>query len=290
MNEEFENVVEEANENTEAQTVEQNEEGIELTDTTDVDEKETENKSTEENEEDSKPKGRFVTEEEINNIVERRVARKMSKLEREYESKYADYKDTEAVLNAGLQTSNIKEANKKMREYYKEQGINVPEPAVLPHYSEHDLKVLAEAEAKEIIEDGYDAMVNEANRLAQKGWNNMDNREKIIFSKLGDELTLENNRRELQKIGAKKDLLKDDDFINFKNKFNSNVPISEVYDLYKKNQPKPKVETPGSMKNTGTNNAVKDFYSYEEASKFTKEDYDKNPELFKAVEKSMLKW
>ena len=29
---------------------------------------------------------------------------------------------------------------------------------------------------------------------------------------------------------------------------------------------------------------------FEEASKFTKEDFDKNPALFKAVEKSMQKW
>ena len=36
--------------------------------------------------------------------------------------------------------------------------------------------------------------------------------------------------------------------------------------------------------------AVKDFYSREEALKFTKEDSDKNPELFNAVCNSMPKW
>ena len=47
----------------------------------------------------------------------------------------------------------------------------------------------------------------------------------------------------------------------------------------------------GSMKNnTADNNAVKDFYSYEEASKFTKKDFDKNPALHEAVKKSMPKW
>ena len=47
----------------------------------------------------------------------------------------------------------------------------------------------------------------------------------------------------------------------------------------------------GSMKNnTADNNAVKDFYSYEEASKFTKKDFDKNPALLKAVEASRSKW
>ena len=47
----------------------------------------------------------------------------------------------------------------------------------------------------------------------------------------------------------------------------------------------------GSMKNnTSDEGTVKDFYTRDEAMKFTKKDFDKNPALFKAVEKSMLKW
>ena len=47
----------------------------------------------------------------------------------------------------------------------------------------------------------------------------------------------------------------------------------------------------GSLKNTTQKDSgVKDFYTRDEALKFTKEDFDKNPELFKAVEKSMLRW
>jgi hypothetical protein len=61
--------------------------------------------------------------------------------------------------------------------------------------------------------------------------------------------------------------------------------------MFIKFKPKPKVETIGSMKGaTSKDNGVKDFYSYEESLQFTKEDFDRNPELFKAVEKSMLKW
>ena len=37
-------------------------------------------------------------------------------------------------------------------------------------------------------------------------------------------------------------------------------------------------------------NGVKEFYTYDEAIKFTKADFDKNPELYKAVENSMSKW
>jgi hypothetical protein len=47
----------------------------------------------------------------------------------------------------------------------------------------------------------------------------------------------------------------------------------------------------GSMKNTDTGeNGVKDYYSFEEASKFTKAEFDKNPALYDAVVKSMSKW
>jgi hypothetical protein len=47
----------------------------------------------------------------------------------------------------------------------------------------------------------------------------------------------------------------------------------------------------GSMTNkTSEDGTVKDFYTRDEALQFTKKDFDKNPALFKAVEKSMLKW
>ena len=61
--------------------------------------------------------------------------------------------------------------------------------------------------------------------------------------------------------------------------------------MYLKIKPKPKVETIGSMKGaTSKDNGVKDFYTYEESLKFTKADFDRNPELYRAVEKSMQKW
>jgi hypothetical protein len=47
----------------------------------------------------------------------------------------------------------------------------------------------------------------------------------------------------------------------------------------------------GSMKSSTTqDNGLKDYYSYEEAMKFTKQDFDKNPELYKRVQQSMPKW
>ena len=81
------------------------------------------------------------------------------------------------------------------------------------------------------------------------------------------------------------------EFNEFRKKFNSNTPITDVYDIFRKTQPKKEIRTMGSMKNSNSgDSAVKDFYTPEEARKFSKKDYDNNPALFAAVEKSMLKW
>ena len=85
--------------------------------------------------------------------------------------------------------------------------------------------------------------------------------------------------------------LEDKEFIEFAEKLNPNMSTKEKYEMYTQYKPKPKVETMGSMKNTTSNDTgVKDFYTRDEALKFTKKDFDKNPALFKAVENSMLKW
>ena len=277
MDEEIQNV-EETTENTDAQTAEENEEGNNKKRKIII------KKVDEETGEDSKPQGRFVTDEELNEIVDHRVRRKLDKLEREQAKQLADYRDTEAVLNAGLGTNNIQEANQRMREYYENEGIKMPE-RIVPGYSKHQIEVLAKDEANEIIEEGYEATLNEANRLAQKGYVNMSEREKIIFTTLGDEITKERDKKELKALGASEDLLTDKNWIEHRSQFNSNVPIEKIYALYKGTQPKPKVENPGSMKNTPAKEA-KDTYTDEEISKLTLDDLSK-PGVFEAVRKSM---
>lgn len=46
----------------------------------------------------------------------------------------------------------------------------------------------------------------------------------------------------------------------------------------------------GSAKTTVVNDEVKEYYSPEEARKFTDEDLEKNPKLEEAILNSMLKW
>ena len=276
MNEEIQNVTD-VTENTEEQTAEEIVDGVELTDTAD----DTTDVDTEETKEEQ-PKGRFYTNEEVNSIVDKRVARKM----RKYEKQMAEYEDTENVLKSALEVDNISDANKKLRSYYQEQGYELPEKK--SSYSERELNILAKAEADEIIEEGYDSMLEEANRLAKIGYQNLNQKEKLIFMTLGDELDKQNDTRELKKIGANEELLKKTDFIEFRNMFDKKTPIEKVYGLYKNQEPKPKVELPGSMKNTSVKEE-KEYLTPEEVVALTPEDWEK-PGMWEKVRKSQLKW
>lgn len=283
MNEEIENVTEEVTENTEAQAVEEIEEGIELTDTADTEEVREETETVEEKEEE-KPQGRYVTDDELNEIVDKRVARKMSKIDREHQKELSKYKDTENVLRATLNVSDGEDVNQKLREVYEADGVKLPS-RYEPGLSSREIELLAKGDADDIIEDGYKAAETEANRLASRGYENLNERERITFNTLVNYLNGENDKRSLLQLGAKEEILSDKSFQDFRKKFNSNVPIKEVYELYQKNQPKPKFENPGSMKNTSS--SPKDFISEAEYDKMSRAEVRANMDL---IEKSMAKW
>ena len=80
-------------------------------------------------------------------------------------------------------------------------------------------------------------------------------------------------------------------------KLNYDTNITEAVEMYnllnsaKNAKPKPtKPASAGSTKSNVTQSQVKDFYTYEESLSFTKADFDRNPELFEAVQRSMSKW
>ncbi|MGN1033016.1 MAG: hypothetical protein ACI4PU_06100, partial [Intestinibacter sp.] len=168
---------------------------------------------------------------------------------------------------------------------YTKRGIKIPQE---PKYSERDLEVLANSEANDIISSGYEDIVSEVDRLAEKGVDNMTPREKIVFHKLAVERQKQESEKELASIGVGKDVIESDDFKDFTSKLNPNLPLKDQYELYSKFKPKPKVEQIGSMKNTKPNK-IKDYYTPDEARRLTSKDLD-NPEIMKAVERSMTKW
>ena len=283
MEEEIGKVTEEVTENTDAQAVEEFGEGIELTDT-DKKEKETVEETKEE-----QPKGRFMTDEEIDNLVMKKVNRRMAKLEAQKEKELSVYKDTENVLKSALGANNIDEANKKLREYYIAEGVKLPD-VYKPGLTSREVEVLAKADAQDFIDDGYESMLNEANRLAAKEYKNLNERERIVFNTLAEKLTQEDNKRNLLKLGATEDILDDKDFIDFKNQFNSKTPIGDIYNLYLKTQDsKTKPVAMGSMKDTVAQKETKDFYSPTDVKNLSDDDWNK-PGVWEKALASMKKW
>ena len=229
------------------------------------------------------------TEDELNarvdELLAKKIARKEARIRKEYDKKYGKL---ENVLRAGTGEDDLNTITDTLSNFYTKKGIQIPTE---PTYSESDMKVLANAEAQSIIDSGFDEVVEEVDRLAELGVDNMTSREKLVFTKLAEYRKSEQDRKDLAKIGVSEAALEDKEFIEFASKLNPNMSTKEKYEMYTQYKPKPKVETMGSMKNTTSNDTgVKDFYTRDEALKFTKKDFDKNPALFKAVENSMLKW
>ena len=281
MNEEYDVQTPATNvaENTEAQSVEENEEGIELTDTTSQEEekKEVKNYTAEEIEK--------MVNDRVNDILPKKIEREKRKMEKQYSDKLAKYEETDSILKAGLGTKDISESNQRMREFYKEQGIDIPAYSK-PKYSEEDEKILGKAEATKIIDLGFEEMQEEANRLAAIGVDKMTPREKVMFNTLADELT---HQKELAELGVKEEILNNSEFKEFASQFTSKTPIKTVYEMYTAtHQPKQKAEKIGSMKNT-VSKEEKDFYTPDEVKALTPEEWEK-PGVWEKVMASQRKW
>ena len=225
------------------------------------------------------------TQEEVDAIVGKRVARTEAKIRKENDRKYGGLME---VLKAGTGKESVEEVTDTFQKFYASKGVPMPQK---PNYSAKDIEVLARAEADEIIRGGFDDVVEETDRLAGIGIANMTAREKEVFKVLAEHRQSAERGRELGKLGVTEDVYSSKEFTDFARKFNPDTPIADIYNIYEKTQPKKEVKSMGSMKsNTTQDNGLKDYYSYEEAMKFTKQDFDNNPELYKRVQNSMPKW
>lgn len=225
------------------------------------------------------------TQEEVDAIVGKRIARKEAKIRKEYDRNYGDLVN---VLKAGTGKESVEDITETFRGFYQKKGIPM---ATKPNYTDEDIAVLARADAEEIINAGYEEVVDEVDRLSKLGLNGMNAREKALFKTLAEHRQNTERGRELNKLGVTEDIYNGKEFKDFAGKFNANTPINEVYDLFRKTHNTREIKSMGSMKtNTPADSGVKEYYSPEEARKFTKKDFDSNPALYAAVEKSMLKW
>ncbi|MBQ4031404.1 MAG: hypothetical protein II625_06585 [Bacilli bacterium] len=219
-----------------------------------------------------------LVNEKVNEILPKKMARKEAKLRKEFTRKYGRL---ETVVNAGLETNNIDEAVEKLTDFYTKRGINIPSE---PQYSDRDIEVLANAEAEDIMSGGYDDIVDEVDRLASIGADNMTQRDKLIFVKLSNERKRIEDTKELATIGVNVDDL-DDDFNAYAERLNPNLSLKEKYEMYLEHKPKKETKQIGSMKGV-PESRKKDYYTPEEISKLSEEDLD-DPEIWEAVRKSM---
>ena len=225
------------------------------------------------------------TQDEVDAIVGKRLARQEARIRKENDRKYGGLVE---VLKAGTGKDNVEEITDTFSQFYEKKGIQVRKK---PEYTDDDIRVLAQADADEFIRGGYEDVVEEVDRLTGIGFDNMTAREKATFKVLAEHRKNTEQGKELTQMGVTEDVYNSKEFKDFAKKFSSSTPITEVFDIYRKTQPKKEIKTMGSMKNTDSgDNGVKDFYTVEEARRFTKADFDKNPALYKAVEKSMQKW
>lgn len=225
------------------------------------------------------------TQAEVDDIVGKRIARNTAKITKQYERKYGRL---EEVLKAGTGKESVEEVTDTFKQFYQKKGIRIPEQ---PEYTAKDIELLARAEADDIIRSGYDDVVDEVERLTDIGADQMTSREKAVFKILAEHRQAAERGKELEQIGVTQDIYNSKEFNDFAGKFVPGTPIKDIYDIYAKTTPKKNIKPMGSMRTNGSDdNGIKEFYSFEEASKFTKADFDKNPALFDAVRKSMPKW
>ncbi len=221
----------------------------------------------------------------LDEVLGKKIARREAKIRKEYDRKYGNL---EEVLRAGTGKESVEEMTDTFTKFYESKGIKLPEK---PNYTAKDIEVLANADASEIIRSGYEDVVEEVDRLAALGADNMTAREKAYFKVLAEHRQNTERQNELAKIGVTEEVYNSKEFQDFAKQFNSTTPIADIFNIYNKTQPKKEIKTMGSMKSsTPEGNTVKDYYTRDEALKFTKKDFDKNPALFKAVQDSMLKW
>lgn len=287
-------------ENTDNSSVEENEE-VELTDGREVEEDGSDNQdqnSEETNQEDvnstqKKSLRDLLSEnpelqEEFNTTMQKRLSRQKANLQREYDGKYSK---VESLLSAGLKGKDLDENIKLLEEMYQEQGIDIPTQQQ-NHYSQREIEILANAEADSIIADGYDVIVDETKRLLDKGYENMTERDKIIFKKLGEAKKSTEDLKEIRKLGLQDNFVNNEDFKNFIKEYElpDNMSFSKKYELFAKSNLKNKepVKNPGSMRNTDSK-VERDWFTSEEVDQLTKEQYN-DPNIMKKIERSFSHW
>lgn len=215
---------------------------------------------------------------------DKRWGQEKSKMEREYAQK-------DQLINL-LKEQTGKENMADLLDYsYAQYGMERPNTR-----TQEEDEILGKHDAKVILELDDETIKEEADRLAKI--EKRTAREQAQFVELNNFIVnkteQEKRNKEIQEIGIGQDVYDSQEFKDLLNKFDKNTSLKEVYEIYQKINNAPKKEKPfsvGSLKNTKeSGSGVKDYYTFEESKQFTKADFDNNPELWEAVQRSMPKW
>lgn len=218
-------------------------------------------------------------QERINSAVEKRIARERKKLDREYKESLSKYQELAYLTQQGLKADSLEDTLEKSREFYGKQGITY-----IP--TNDDDAIVGKAYAEEIISeaDSLKELEDTANRLRNKS--NITNREKIILDNLDSEIFTKKRITELEGYGVKEEEYNSKEFKDFASKFTKETPITDVYEIYKKNNDVKPLSNPGSMKSV-PGKEKKDFITEAEYNKMTEKEIEENMNL---IRESMYKW
>ncbi len=228
------------------------------------------------------------TQNDVDNIINARFAREKRNYERETEK----YKELESIMKTALNATDIDDVINKSKEFYKSNGIDIPE--YKPTLNQEEEEMLGNGFADKIISTGdYKFMDQEASRIAGIPAEKRSVRDNIMFSKLCEALVENKNKKILSDKGIDVNILDDQNFKKFREKLNYKTPITEAVEMFNKLNTVPeKKEKPysvGSVKNNVKVNEIKEYYSPEDFDKLTEADLN-NPEIMKRVDESRTKW
>lgn len=274
--------------------IENNEEEFEVElDTTNSDEQqaETEELQQENTQTIEEAVEKVPTEEEIQSRIDKAVETRLKRERRENERKNKSLYQIEDALKKGLGVEDRAEILNKLNEFYEIPATNT--------LNVKDEEFLGKAYAQEIIDEGdIQEIEDEANRLASIPRDKRSARENAMFNTLCKKLVSNKQENELKNNGIGLEILSDKQFNSFRGKLNSDVSILEAVDMFNRlkqteqEKKKEKPASPGSAKSKGTtaDSTVKEFYTFEEAKQFTRDELNRRPKLFEAIKKSMPKW
>ena len=251
------------------------------------------NVKDDDNTQEHKKEEKTYTQKDIDEIVSQTKAKVARRYRKEEASKLSKSKQLENTIRAGLGLTDEDDVLSKVRDFYREQGVDIPD---FDTDNNHDAEILGKADANEIIEMYDDKDIEaRANELAVKQKRGKTTaRENAEFFRLGEYLTAKLEEKELKDSGVDTSILQDKDFKAFANNFKTGTKISDVYKMWKKmngeedKTPKKPAST-GSSQSTVPDNKDKEYYTPEEVDKLSSKDLD-NPTIWKRVRESMKRW